>query len=103
MAVTPHHISAFSLRLLTTVGGMLDENAEAARRLKMPVLFVASPNDVMSSADQIQSLFAKVRSRDKKLLWYSRSYHLLLHDVQRQEVVNDVLKWLDRQVRVRQR
>lgn len=103
MAVTPHHISAFSLRLLTTVGGMLDENAEAARRLKMPVLFVASPNDVMSSADQIQSLFAKVRSRDKKLLWYSRSYHLLLHDVQRQEVVNDVVKWLDRQVRVRQR
>ena len=103
MAVTPHHISAFSLRLLTTVGGMLDENAEAARRLKMPVLFVASPNDVMSSADQIQGLFAKVRSRDKKLLWYSRSYHLLLHDVQRQEVVNDVVKWLDRQVRSRQR
>jgi acylglycerol lipase len=103
MAVTPHHVSAFSLRLLTTVGGMLDENAEAARRLKMPVLFVASPNDVMSSADQIQSLFAKVRSRDKKLLWYSRSYHLLLHDVQRQEVVNDVAKWLDRQVRAGQR
>lgn len=103
MAVTPHHVSGFSLRLLTTVGGMLDENAEAARRLKMPVLFVASPNDVMSSADQIQSLFAKVRSRDKKLLWYSRSYHLLLHDVQRQEVVNDVAKWLDRQVRAGQR
>ena len=69
----------------------------------MPVLFVASPNDVMSSADQIQGLFAKVRSRDKKLLWYTRSYHLLLHDVQRQEVVNDVAKWLDRQTRAGQR
>lgn len=99
MAVTPHHVSAFSLRLLTTVGGMLDENPGAARRLRMPVLFVASPNDVLSSADQIQTLFARVRSRDKRLLWYSRSYHLLLHDVQRAEVVNDVAKWLDRQVR----
>lgn len=99
MAVTPHHVSAFSLRLLTSVGGMLDENAAAVHRLKMPVLFVASPNDVMSSADQIQSLFAEVRSRDKKLLWYSRSYHLLLHDVQRQEVVNDVTHWLDRQIK----
>jgi len=99
MAVTPHHVSAFSLRLLTTVGGMIDDNAGAVRRLKMPVLLVASPNDVMSSADQIQGLFAEVRSRDKKLLWYSRSYHLLLHDVQRAEVVNDVARWLDRQTR----
>lgn len=103
MAVTPHHVSAFSLRLLTTIGEMLDENPDAVHDLKMPVLFVASPNDVMSSADQIQGLFAQVRSRDKKLLWYSRSYHLLLHDVQRQEVVNDVARWLDRQVKDRER
>lgn len=96
MAVTPHHVSAFSLRLLSTIGGMLDANAGSAHRLKMPVLFVASPNDVMSSADQIQSLFAEMRSRDKKLLWYTRSYHLLLHDVQREEVVHDVTRWLDR-------
>ena len=103
MAVTPHHVSAFSLRLLTTVGGMLDENPGAVRRLKMPVLFVASPNDVLSSADQIQALFLQVRSRDKKLLWYTRSYHLLLHDVQREEVVNDVAKWLDRLARTLKR
>ena len=64
----------------------------------MPVLFVASPNDVLSSADQIQALFAQIRSRDKKLLWYTRSYHLLLHDVQHEEVVKDVTHWLNRQV-----
>lgn len=98
MAVTPHHVSQFSLRLLSTIGSMIDESKEAAHRLRMPVLFVASPNDVLSSADQIQALFAEVRSRDKKLLWYTRSYHLLLHDVQHEEVGSDVLKWLDRQV-----
>jgi len=98
MAVTPHHVSAFSLRLLSTIGGMLDSNPVSAHRLKMPVLFVASPNDVLSSADQIQALFAEIRSRDKKLLWYTRSYHLLLHDVQREEVVRDVTHWLDRHV-----
>jgi len=103
MAVTPHHISAFSLRLLTTIGRMLDENTDAAHELKMPVLFVASPNDVLSSADQIHALFAEVRSRSKKLLWYTRSYHLLLHDVQHAEVVNDVTKWLDRQIKTRPR
>lgn len=98
MAVTPHHVSAFSLRLLSTIGEMMDANAGSAQRLKMPVLFVASPNDVLSSADQIQAMFAQIRSRDKKLLWYTRSYHLLLHDVQREEVVKDVTRWLDRQV-----
>lgn len=99
MAVTPHHVSAFSLRLISSIGEMLDGNKDAARHLQMPVLFVASPNDVLSSADQIQTLFAHVVSRDKKLLWYSRSYHLLLHDVQREEVVNDVTHWLDKQVK----
>ncbi len=99
MAVTPHHISAFSLRLLTTIGAMLDESSNAAHRLKMPVLFVASPNDALSSADQIQSLFAEVRSRDKQLRWYAKSYHLLLHDLQREEVVDDVAEWLGRQIK----
>ena len=98
MAITPHHVSAFSLRLLSTIGSMLDDNTDSAHRLKMPVLFVASPNDVLSSADQIQALFAQIRSLDKKLLWYTRSYHLLLHDVQREEVVKDVTHWLDRQI-----
>lgn len=98
MAVTPHHVSAFSLRLLSTIGSMLDGNTGSAHHLKMPVLFLASPNDVLSSADQIQALFAEVRSRDKKLLWYTRSYHLLLHDVQREEVIKDVTRWLDRNV-----
>ncbi len=77
---------------------MIDTSKDAAHRLRMPVLFVASPRDVLASADQIQALFAEVRSRDKKLLWYTRSYHLLLHDVQREEVVKDVTQWLDRQV-----
>ncbi|MDB6003083.1 MAG: hypothetical protein JWR15_70 [Prosthecobacter sp.] len=98
MAITPHHISAFSLRLLSTIGGMLDGNTDSAHHLKMPVLFVASPNDVLSSADQIQTLFAEIRSPDKKLLWYTRSYHLLLHDVQREEVMHDVTRWLDHHV-----
>jgi acylglycerol lipase len=98
MAITPHHVSTFTLRLLSNIGGMLDGNADSAHHLKMPVLFLASPNDVLSSADQIQALFAEIRSPDKKLLWYTRSYHLLLHDVQREEVMHDVTRWLDRQV-----
>lgn len=95
MSVTEHHLSAFSLRLLTEIGRLLDANPGAAKRLRMPVLFLASPNDILSSPDQVQTLFSQVRSPQKRLLWYTRSYHLLLHDVQRAEVSHDLFKWLE--------
>lgn len=95
MQQTPHHVGSFTVRLLAEVGRLLDDNPKAARRLRMPVLFLASPNDILSSPDQIQSLFAQVRSPRKKLLWYSRSHHLLLHDVQRSEVSHDLLRWIE--------
>ncbi|TDU72830.1 alpha-beta hydrolase superfamily lysophospholipase [Prosthecobacter fusiformis] len=99
MAVTEHHISSFTLRLLTEIGGLLDTNPNAAKRLRMPVLFLATPNDILSSPDQVQTLFSQVRSPSKRLLWYTRSYHLLLHDVQREEVAQDLARWLDLRAR----
>lgn len=99
MAITEHHISSFTLRLLTEIGRLLDANPGAAKRLRMPVLFLASPNDILSSPDQVQTLFSQVRSPRKRLLWYTRSYHLLLHDVQREEVTHDLTNWLNARVK----
>lgn len=99
MKVTPHQVSTFTVRLLAEIGRMLDQNPDAAKRLRMPVLFLASPNDVLASPDQVQTLFSQVRSPKKKLLWYTRSYHLLLHDVQREEVTGDFSKWLEARVK----
>lgn len=94
MAKTPHHVESFTLRLLGEIGHLMDENPKAAARIHLPVLFLASPNDVMSSPDQVQALFRQIDSEKKTLHWYSRSYHLLLHDVQHDDVVADILKWL---------
>jgi alpha-beta hydrolase superfamily lysophospholipase len=96
MAITPHHISQFSLRLLTEIGRLMDSNAGAAEETKMSTLFLATPNDILSSAEQVRTLFDQVSSRKKTLLWYTRSHHLLLHDVQRQEVCTDLLQWLEK-------
>lgn len=98
MQHTDHCIHSFTLRLLAGIGALIDKNPEAAHRLRMPVLFLASPNDVLSSPDQVQALFSEVRAPQKRLLWYTRSYHLLLHDVQKEKVATDVLQWLDRRV-----
>jgi acylglycerol lipase len=96
MAKTPHHVESFTLRLLGEVGRLMDENENAAKRMDLPLLFLASPNDVLSSPDQVQALFRQIESEKKTLHWYSQSYHLLLHDVQHEEVLADVLKWLNK-------
>lgn len=96
MARTPHHVGEFTLRLLREVGSLIDKNEAAAKRLTIPVLMLGSPHDVVSSPDQVQALFAQIGSQDKVLHWYSRSYHLLLHDVQHDQVVADLERWLSR-------
>ncbi|MDB6118801.1 MAG: hypothetical protein JWO08_2582 [Verrucomicrobiaceae bacterium] len=96
MAKTPYHVSHFSLRLLREIDRLIQSNPKAARNLRIPVLVLGSPHDVVSSPDQVQGLFAEIGSQDKLMHWYSKSYHLLLHDVQRDQVVADLLRWLER-------
>jgi esterase/lipase len=61
----------------------------------MPVLVLGSPNDVIASEAQIQRFYNQIGSRDKTMHWYRQSYHLLLHDVQREEVLHDATTWLE--------
>ncbi len=96
MARTPHHVSAFSLRTLREINALLEENNRAAHRIDIPVLLLASPHDIVSSPDQVQALFKEIGSQDKRLHWYTQSYHLLLHDIQHEDVLRDVETWLKR-------
>ena len=96
MARTPHHVPAFTLRLLLVLDDLLRANGQAAAKLEMPVLMLGSPNDVVSSPDQVRMLFEQISTDDKRLLWYARSHHLLLQDVQHEEVVRDVAQWVRR-------
>lgn len=96
MARTPHHVPAFTLRLLRGLDDLLRANEHTAGKLEMPVLMLGSPHDVVSSPDQVRALFGWIASNDKRLLWYERSHHLLLHDVQHKEVVHDVAQWVRR-------
>lgn len=95
MAVTPHYVPEFTLRLLREIEGMTRRNPAALHGVQHPLLMLATPNDVISSREQVQTYFDSVSSGDKTIRWYEKSYHLLLHDVQREEVLRDVTKWLE--------
>lgn len=98
MAVTPHHVPEFTLRLLREIEVMVKRNPGALRGVRQPLLVLATPNDVISSREQVREYFDAVPSGGKTIRWYDESYHLLLHDVQRDEVLRDVIVWLEAQV-----
>lgn len=94
MAKTPHHVDEFSVRLLAEIGALLDANDRALKAWQGPVLVMASPKDVVASPAQIQAFFGKLGADDKTLVWFNDSRHLLLHDVEREEVVKTEESWL---------
>ena len=69
------------------------------RRLRIPVLVLASPHDIVCTPDQVQNFFREIGTENKRLHWYTRSYHLLLHDVQHDDVLNDITRWLKQRVK----
>lgn len=99
MAATSHYVSHFSLRLLGEVDKMMRSAPHAAARLDVPVLMLASPNDVIASEEQMADLFRSLGSRDKTIRWYRQSYHLLLHDRERLDVLRDATTWVERRIR----
>lgn len=94
MAVTPHHVSKFSLRLLGEVDEMMRSCRKSARKLRMPVLVLASPHDVIADEEQVQAFFESIGSKDKMIHWYRESYHLLLHDRERERVMKEATEWV---------
>ncbi len=94
MAVTSHFVSHFTLRLLGEIDKMMRTLPDAASRLHLPVLVLASPNDVIASEEQVSDFFDQISSPDKTIRWYRKSYHLLLHDTERQEVLSDATEWV---------
>ena len=96
MAITSHHVTAFSLRLLREMDTLMQHTSGIAKSTEIPVLILGSPHDVVSLPEQVQSLFEKLGSKTKSLHWYPQSYHLLLHDVQHDEVLADLNAWLRR-------
>ncbi len=95
MSATGHHVEDFTLRLFRNVGTMIDSSRRAARRLALPTLVLYTPNDVLVSKEQVEEFFDSVSSRDKTKAFFPDSYHLILHDVDREKALGEIAIWLD--------
>ncbi len=94
MEKTPHYVEFFSLRLFRAIDKMVRRSEATALRVRAPLLLLYTPNDIFSSREQIESFYAKIASGDKSKIFLPNSYHLILHDVDRDQTLVDLENWL---------
>lgn len=73
--------------------GMLEafsKVVEGAPKIKLPVLVVASGDDQIVDRPSTEAFFPKLGSSKKKLIIYEKSYHEILNDIEREQVIEDI-------------
>jgi alpha-beta hydrolase superfamily lysophospholipase len=82
-------------RTAAEVIGAIDRIREASNTLSVPLLAMHGSADVVTPPDGSKELVEAAASKDKTFKSWDGLYHDLLHEPERQQVVDAVLAWLD--------
>jgi acylglycerol lipase len=64
----------------------------------VPLLAMHGGADTVTNPDGSRDLVKRSRSRDKTLIIYDKLVHDLLHEPEKERVMNDIATWLDHEV-----
>lgn len=81
-----------------TIVELLDMGAAAraaAERIASPLLIVHGGADRIADPEGSRRLFERVGAADKQLEIYPGGFHELLNDLEREQVMQDILAWLE--------
>ena len=76
----------------------IDRVKSRMSEIRLPILILHGEDDPVNSVQGSRELFAAVSSQDKELHTYPGGKHEPHNDIVREQVVNDVEKWLTRQL-----
>ena len=96
MQHTAHYVPAFSLRLFAEIEQLIKTVPEAAAKLQVPVLVLYTPHDPLVSAEAVERFYDRIASTRKARVFFPKSYHLILHDLERERAMKTIRTWLDR-------
>jgi acylglycerol lipase len=90
------HIDKHTLRLLVTLGDLIDGMPDCARSFEVPTLVLHGGKDFFSSPDDVKEFYGSIsKEAGRERRYYPDSYHLLMYDEQKEKVIGDVEEWLD--------
>jgi len=99
----PHRVTRFTIRFFKCLFDLINGCFEAAPQIKVPVLVLYAAHDVFIPSVRIEEFFARLGSREKELHFFPESYHLLLHDHDKAQVLDRIEAWLLRRIDVADR
>jgi alpha-beta hydrolase superfamily lysophospholipase len=100
-ATAPHKLDAFTIRFFKCLHDLISGCFDAAPRIHVPVLVIYAQHDIFIRTELVEQFFARLGSADKELTLYLESYHLLLHDHDREQVLERITGWLRRKFSAR--
>jgi alpha-beta hydrolase superfamily lysophospholipase len=89
-----HKLDSFTLRFFRSLFLLITGCREAAGKLRLPVLTLYATNDLFIPPARVEDFFDRLGSRDKERTLFPESYHLLLHDYDREQVLERIGQWL---------
>lgn len=69
-----------------------------ASRYRVPCIFLHGTDDRIIPYQSSMEIFKKIASEDKEIKLYEGLYHELVQEPEREEVMQDILTWLDQRV-----
>lgn len=90
----PHRVGGYTLEFLARFGVLMSSAEELAGRVRTPTLMLSAGRDVFVHAEQSRAFFEKLGASEKEHAFYPESHHLLWHDVNRDEVLDRITRWV---------
>lgn len=91
----PYNASAFTIGLCYALREGMAWLAENVQSFRYPVLMLHGEKDVLVNVKDTYKLFARVSSPDKQMKIYGGLYHEILFEYCKDEVIDDVLEWME--------
>lgn len=90
-----YHVERHTLRLLTTLGRMMQTAPEAGQKLEVPLLVLHGGKDVFSKSADVQAFVDGLPEEiNVTRKFYPESFHLLFYDHQSDKVIAEIAKWI---------
>jgi len=90
----PHRLEIYTMRFFKCLFDLMGGCFDAAPKITVPVLVVYAAHDVFIPPAQVEEFFRLLGSREKELHFFPESYHLLLHDYDKEQALERIESWL---------
>lgn len=90
----PHRVGGFTLEFLTRFHDLMQEAKHNAERVQVPTLMLSAGRDVFIRPEQSRAFFERLAAPQKEYVFYPDSHHLLWHDVDTDDVLGRIERWI---------